>query len=161
MNSSLKYDTLAKECRWGDAENHVVIKDLFQQNICKYIQPKKTNRLFDLIRSAMRRCQPFLLIRLADGEGEFLAGSNRELVGAVHCKKQSYVIDDDEFEVFKQQTLDACDNTEVLGAPREDMMTPRVTHIISGLRADTATQAFNVINSGNLQRNEEFLDARS
>lgn len=128
------------------------LTNLFEHTFCKRIRTNslftpytsnkqcdehETNRLFDLIKVAVKRKQPFSLIRLADGEGNFLADSNRELVGAVHCKNESYVIGDAEFATIREQTLEACDNADVLGLPREDMMTRGFTHVISGLRTTT------------------------
>lgn len=81
-----------------------------------------TSALEMAIRNAMRTGSPFSLIRLGDGEGGVLAGLDDGLVGAVYRRGGKYDMTAHEYADIRHQLREACDNADVLGLPREDMM---------------------------------------
>lgn len=73
------------------------------------------------IKEAYVGAKPFSLIRLGDGEGLFLCGRARTLLGSAKYQGGFYPVSDEEYEALLKMFVKACVSADVIGLPREDM----------------------------------------
>lgn len=74
------------------------------------------------ISRALASCEPFALIRLLDGEGRTLEGSDRSLDGAAFWDGHIEPLSSHEMEKFQGLFLAALKSADVLGLPNESMV---------------------------------------
>jgi tetratricopeptide (TPR) repeat protein len=81
--------------------------------------------LADKIREAHLAAKPLSLIRLGDGEGLFLCGRARTLLGSARYEGGVYQVSDEEYATLLKAFVEACVSADIIGLPREDMARSR------------------------------------